>query len=180
MTSRASALTTASLANEPVSASTTATTDVKITALAGVRKRGWMRPKNAGSSPCSASANSIRDPLNTWPALLPVIEITEPTPTSSAPIDPSNTAAASAIGVLCAGRSGSRPCATTCASVITPITARIVRTSANGTCRRGSTASPAGTGTTSYPPYTKIISSAAAENWPSVTAGSVVKAVPST
>ena len=49
------AVSTASRAHDPVSARTTATTDVNRTAFAGVRNRGWMRPKKAGNSPCSSA-----------------------------------------------------------------------------------------------------------------------------
>ena len=94
----------------------------------------------------------MHDPLSTCPALFPVIESTDPAPTRSAPIDPRVTAAASAIGVACAARSGSTACAAIWVRVITAITTRMVVMSANGTCRRGSSASPAGTGMTSYPP----------------------------
>ena len=89
MISRARALTTASLTNDPVSARMSATIDVKTIALSG---RAEPRMNAAEESPaarrCSASANNIREPLSTWPALLPVIETTEPTPTSSAPAAP--------------------------------------------------------------------------------------------
>ena len=69
-----------------------------------------------------------------------------------------NSSDASASGVLEAARSGSVPIATTCASVITIVTIMIVMISANGTAARGSLASPAGTGMTSYPPNAKMSS----------------------
>ena len=94
----------------------------------------------------------MREPDNTCPALLPVIEITEPTTIISAPPAPMKSSAASASGVADAARFGSVPTATTCASVMTIVTTTMVMTSANGTWRRGLLASPAGTGTTSKPP----------------------------
>ena len=54
------------------------------------------------------------------------------------------------------------------------MTARIVVTSAKGTSRRGSTASPAGVPTTSKPPKMKISRSAAVETWFREIGGNVV------
>ena len=72
--------------------------------------------------------------------------------------------AASASGVLDAARPGSVPSATICTSVNRIVTMMIVMISANGTARLGSRASPAGTGTTSYPPNAKIRSSPVADS----------------
>ena len=105
--------------------------------------------KNRGNSPFSASANSMREPVSTPPRLLPVIETTEPALMSNAPAAPMNSNEASASGVFDAARLGSVPIATICASVMMAVTAMIVATKANGTCRRGSVASPAGTPITS-------------------------------
>ena len=81
--------------------------------------------------------------------LLPVIETTDPALMTSAPAPPMNSSDASASGVFDAGKSGSVPRATICASVMTAVTARIVATNANGRCLRGLLASPAGTPMTS-------------------------------
>ena len=63
---------------------------------------------------------------------------------------------------------------------MTAATDRIVATSANGTSRRGSIVSPPGTGTTSYPPYMKISSSAPPSACRTVSGGSVVRRAGST
>lgn len=81
--------------------------------------------------------------------LLPVIDTTEPTLTSSPPKAPITSAEASAIGVRVAVRSGNRPAATAAASVITPEAIRMVAMNANGTSFFGFDASPAGTPVTS-------------------------------
>lgn len=135
--------------NDPLSARATSTSDVNQIATWGVRYTGWTLANTGGRSPCSASANTDREPESSWPMLLPVIETTEPTLTSSPPNAPMMSADASAIGVLLAPTSGSRPAATVAASVITAATMRITATNANGTSRRGFDASPAGTPVTS-------------------------------
>ena len=77
-------------------------------ALTGVRKRGWTRPKNGGRSPCSASANRLREPDSACPMLLPDVETTAPSVISAAPAGPRNRAAASASGVFDVGEPGQR------------------------------------------------------------------------
>src|SRR5262245_8000150 len=101
----------------------------------------------------SPSANKLRDPDRAPPTLLPVIDTAPPTVIIHAPHAPRKSSDASASGVLDAASDGSVPSATICASVITVATIAIVINIANGTARVGSRASPAGTGTTSYPPY---------------------------
>ena len=81
--------------------------------------------------------------------LLPLVEQIAPKVMSAAPAPPRKSDAASASGVFDDVSDGSVPSATTCESVITAAAITIVMTSANGTARRGSRASPAGTGTTS-------------------------------
>ena len=81
--------------------------------------------------------------------LLPVIDSTAPTLTTSAPSAPMKTVAPSASGVRVAARSGSKPVATTEVSDMTAVTVTIVMTNANGTSRLGFAASPAGTPVTS-------------------------------
>ena len=76
----------------------------------------------------------MRDPLSTWPALLPVIEMTEPTPMSSAPADAQKHGRRVGNRRAWPATFGSTPCATICVSVMTIITDRIVATIANGTC----------------------------------------------
>ncbi len=115
-------------------------------AFTGVRNCGCTRPKNRGRSPCSASANRLREPESAWPMLLPVVESTAPSVRSAAPAPPMKSVAASASGVLEAARPGSVPSATTCTRVITIVTITMVMIRANGTARLGSRASPAGTG----------------------------------
>ena len=96
--------------------------------------------------------------------LLPVMEITDPALTMSAPATPMISAAPSASGVRVAATSGTTPVATSEVSVITTPTVQIVITKANGTSRLGFDDSPAGMPMTSYPPYAKIKSSAAVPN----------------
>ena len=81
--------------------------------------------------------------------LLPSIEMTEPALMSNAPAVPMNSSEASASGVFAAARSGSVPIATSCTSTMMAVTATIVAMKANGKCRRGFVASPAGTPMTS-------------------------------
>ena len=68
-------------------------------------------------SPCSASANRLREPESAWPMLLPSVESTAPSVIIAAPAAPMNSAEASASGVFDAASPGSVPSATTCASV---------------------------------------------------------------
>ena len=166
------ALTIARVTNEPLRARARAMVDVTMMALAGVRNVGWIFPRKRGSLPFSASANSIRDPVSTWPAQLPDIETTEPIPIIKAPPAPMKRSDASASGVDDSARFGSVPLATIWASVMTVVTITIVPTSANGTWLRGSLASPAGTGTTSKPPNMKMSNSATLAAWLVVISGS--------
>ncbi|MDQ3347477.1 MAG: hypothetical protein M3545_05870 [Acidobacteriota bacterium] len=88
--------------------------------------------------------------------LFPVVDSTAPMVIIAAPALPRNCAAESASGVFEAASAGSVPSATTCASVVSPATMRMVMMSAKGTSRRGWRVSPATTGITSYPPNAKI------------------------
>lgn len=126
--------------------------DVNQIATCGVRRAGWIAAKTPGSAAFSASANTSRDPKSVDPAVCPPIEITDPTPTSSAPADPMTRSAASATGVVEAATSGSVVIATICTRIINTVTVSVVATSAKGRSRRGSRASPARMPIASNPP----------------------------
>jgi hypothetical protein len=60
----------------------------------------------------SAKAKSILDPVRIWPALFPVMEMTDPIPIIKAPPTPMNSRAESARGVLEPAKFGNVPIAT--------------------------------------------------------------------
>ena len=71
-------------------------------------------PEDPGRSPCSASANRLRDPDSAWPMLLPVIETAAPVVMMSAPLAPRYSTAASASGVFDDASPGKVPTALIC------------------------------------------------------------------
>src|SRR5687768_851954 len=171
-TRRLIALAAAMVTKLPVTASTNATTAVAMIALDGVRKREWILPNQGGRSPCSASANRLRDPDSACPMLLPDVDNTAPMVIINAPAAPMNVAAESASGVFDWAMPGSVPNATTWVSRVMAATMMMVMIRAKGMALRGSLVSPPRTGTTSYPPNAKIRMSAPVEScWTVIVAG---------
>src|SRR5829696_2150485 len=100
------ALAAAMVTKLPDTASNSDTAAVMTIALIGVRQVGWTLPKKGGRSPCSASANRLRDPESACPMLFPDVEKTAPSVIIAAPPAPRNNADASARGVFDVARSG--------------------------------------------------------------------------
>ena len=91
----------------------------------------------------------MREPVENLAHVIAEHRDDRPCADEHAPAVPMNSSEASASGVFADASSGSVPIATNCTSTMIAVTATIVAMKANGKCRRGFVASPAGTPITS-------------------------------